>query len=171
MTGIDRRTLLGGLAAAGGAISAQTALAAPAMRNIDELRKEADVACVYHCDFGDAARFSSMISNINNHYSVYEADPFALQIFIVAHNQGVKFFLDSVEGTAWKDSPVPPEMFARIIDSAKNGLKVYLCDITFKKQNISKDKVRPADFIAFVPSGVATVAALQGKGFAYIKVG
>ena len=32
-------------------------------------------------------------------------------------------------------------------------------------------KVKDMPFISFVPSGVATVAALQSKGFAYLKVG
>jgi intracellular sulfur oxidation DsrE/DsrF family protein len=30
---------------------------------------------------------------------------------------------------------------------------------------------KPAPYIRMVPSGVATAAALQGKGFAYLKVG
>ena len=32
-------------------------------------------------------------------------------------------------------------------------------------------KTRKDAFLKFVPSGVATVAELQGKGFAYLKVG
>ena len=32
-------------------------------------------------------------------------------------------------------------------------------------------KAKTDSFLKFVPSGVATVADLQGKGFAYLKVG
>ena len=32
-------------------------------------------------------------------------------------------------------------------------------------------KAKKDSFLKFVPSGVATVAELQAKGFAYIKVG
>jgi len=32
-------------------------------------------------------------------------------------------------------------------------------------------KTRKDKFLKFVPSGVATVAELQAKGFAYLKVG
>jgi uncharacterized protein len=48
---------------------------------------------------------------------------------------------------------------------------VYLCNITFERQKIDRELAQKADFIKFVPSGVATLAALQTKGFAYIKVG
>jgi uncharacterized protein len=36
---------------------------------------------------------------------------------------------------------------------------------------IDPAKTRKDTFLKFVPSGVATVAELQAKGFAYLKVG
>lgn len=172
MTDLDRRRLLGGLALAGGAAaSASSALAAPAMIPLSALKKEADVACLYHCDFGEPPRFVQMLTNIGNHFSAYGSDPFALQLVIVAHGPGVKFFLESLEGTTWRDEAMVPQIFERVSAQAKNGLKVLLCDITFQRLNLDREKVRKADFITFVPSGVATVAALQSKGFAYLKIG
>lgn len=172
MTDIDRRALLGGMVLAGGAMAtAGTALAAPKMLKLDEIKKEADVACLYHCDFGDPPRFVQMMRNISNHYSVYGADPFAVQIAVVAHGPGVKFFLESLEGTQWVDQVMVPKTFEQVQNVAKNGLKVYLCNITFERLKLDREKVRKADFISFVPSGVATVAALQSKGFGYLKVG
>jgi intracellular sulfur oxidation DsrE/DsrF family protein len=53
----------------------------------------------------------------------------------------------------------------------KFGVEGYLCEITYKRQNIDIGKTRKDAFLKFVPSGVATVAELQGKGFAYVKVG
>jgi uncharacterized protein len=50
-------------------------------------------------------------------------------------------------------------------------LKVYLCEITFTRLKIDPGKARQADFIRFVPSGVAAVGALQAKGFGYLKTG
>ena len=47
---------------------------------------------------------------------------------------------------------------------------MHLCEITFKRLNIDPAKARNVSFIDFVPSGVATIAALQSKGFGYIKV-
>ncbi|WP_066720875.1 MULTISPECIES: DsrE family protein [Hyphomicrobiales] len=166
----SRRTIMAA-AAAGLVGMASPAIAAPRELKLADLKKEADVACVYHCDFGDPPRFVQMLTNIANHYSAYGADPFALQLAIVAHGQGVKFFLDSLEETSWRDEVMVPKIFERVEDVAKNGLKVHLCEITFSRLKLDKAKARSAAFISFVPSGVATVAALQSKGFAYMKIG
>jgi intracellular sulfur oxidation DsrE/DsrF family protein len=165
---LDRRALFAGVAAAGAV--ALPAVAQPVMRKLADLKKEADVACLYHCDFGDPPRFVQMIQNISNHYSVY-GNPLDIQLVIVAHGQGVKFFLETLEDTVWKDEAMVPQIFPRVQDVAKNGLQVHLCSITFERLKLDRAKARKADFIGFVPSGVATVAALQSKGFAYLKVG
>lgn len=167
---VSRRTALG-LAAAGVATIASPASAATRELKLTDLRKEADVACLYHCDFGEPQRFVQMLTNIANHYSAYGADPFALQLAIVAHGPGVKFFLSDLEGTSWRDEVMVPKIFERIEDVARNGLKVHLCEITFARLKLDKAKARDADFITFVPSGVATVGALQSKGFGYMKIG
>jgi hypothetical protein len=156
--------------AAGGLVAA-SAHAAPQALSMTDLKKEADVACLYHCDYGEPARFAQTLNNISNHYSAYGADPFGLQLVIVAHSVAVKFFFSTLEGTPWKDETLDPALFERATALAKNGLKVYLCEITFQRLKLDKAKVKDAPFISFVPSGVATVAALQSKGFAYLKVG
>jgi uncharacterized protein len=169
----NRRSVLGGAALAGTAVAAAAvANATPAIMNLKDLKKEADVACLYHCDFGDLARFGQMLNNVANHYSVYGSNPFDVQLAIVTHGPGVKFFMDSLEGSPWKDeaTAIAPTV-ARIDALSKSGLKIYMCDITFTRLNLDRAKARKADFISFVPSGVATVAALQSKGFAYLKVG
>lgn len=171
MTGIDRRHLVGAVVAAGGLMSTRAALAAPSILALADIKKEADVACVYHCDFGDPARFGQMLINISNHYAAGGSSPFDLQLCIVAHGAGVKFFLETLEGTTWADEVTVPKIFERIVPLSKSGLKVYLCDITFERQKLDRDKARKDAFVRFVPSGVATVAALQSKGFAYIKIG
>ncbi|MFC3694641.1 DsrE family protein [Chenggangzhangella methanolivorans] len=171
MNDISRRSLVAGMALGGAALAADTAKAAPTHMSLDDLKKEGEVAALYHCDYGDVARFEQTLNNISNHYSAYNGDPFALQIALIAHGGGIKFFLDSLDGTMWKDEKLPSDLFERANSLSKNGLKVYLCEITFKRNKLDPSRARPADFISFVPSGVATVAALQGKGFAYVKVG
>ena len=166
----SRRTLM--LAAASGVVAAATpVLAAPKQTALADLKKEADVACLYHCDFGEPQRFVQMLQNISNHYSAYGADPFALQLAIVAHGPGVKFFLENLDDTPWREEAMVPKIFERVEDVAKNGLKVHLCEITFSRLKIDRSKARKAGFVGFVPSGVAAVAAMQAKGFAYLKVG
>lgn len=175
MSGIDRRGVLTTLAAmaTSGAALAQTAPAAAVkpVTQLKDLKKEADAACLYHCDFGDPKRFAQMITNIANHFSAYNNDPFALQLAIVAHGPGVKFFLSSLETTAWKDEKDVPPLFESVAALFPFGLKVYLCHITFERLKLDQALARAEKEVVVVPSGVATVGDLQSKGYAYIKIG
>jgi intracellular sulfur oxidation DsrE/DsrF family protein len=162
--------MIGALAASSASL-ATTALAAPALLDLNGIKKETDVACVYHCDFGDPRRFAQMLNNMNNHYSAYEFDAFKLKLVVVAHAAGLKFFLEDLSGTPWEKDTIDPELYKRFTALTKYGAEAYLCQITYKRQNIDMAKTRKDPFLKFVPSGVATVAELQGKGFAYLKVG
>lgn len=171
MTIQTRRDVMRTIALAGGSLAAGAAFAAPDMLKFNNIKKEANVACLYHCDFGDADRFNQMLGNISNHYSVYNADPFEIELVIVAHGSGVKFFLSSFENTPWSNEELPEKHFQRAENLSKNGLRVFLCNITFEKRKIDRELIRKADFLNLVPSGVGAVASLQSKGFAYLKVG
>jgi intracellular sulfur oxidation DsrE/DsrF family protein len=173
MTNIDRRYLLTALAASGAvAASTVSAQAAPKDLNLADMKKEADVSCLYHCDFGDDNRYSALLRNINNHLSVYDFDPLNVKIVIVAHSIGIKYHLKSLAGTPWeKQPPIDPELDKRMDALAKYGVEVYLCKITFQSLKLDVALVKDVPYIKIVPSGVATVAALQSKGFAYLKVG
>ena len=172
MATTSRRRFLGALAVSGATLSAaRIAGAAPGTLKMSDVKKDTDIACLYHCDFGDARRFGQMLTNINNHLSVYEFDPFKVKIVIVAHGAGIKFFLDDLADTSWAKDTIDPELYKRFTGLTKFGVEAYLCEITYKRQNIDKAKTRQDAFLKFVPSGVATVAELQSKGFAYLKVG
>ena len=171
MTQIDRRHLVGGLIVGAGLTVTESTLAQSQKIDISAITKESEAACAYHCDFGDPARIGQMITNINNHLSVYDNDPFKIKIVVVAHGQGIKPFLRDLEGTPWAKDAFAPELFERFAGIAKLGVDIYLCQITFKNNKINPEKARTEPFIKLVPSGVATVAALQSKGFAYVKVG
>src|SRR5581483_4389171 len=165
-----RRHMIGALAASGASL-AGSAIAAPAALDLATVKKEADVACLYHCDFGDPQRFSAMLQNMNNHYSAYDFDAFRLKLVMVIHSAGIKFFLDDLSGTPWEKETIDPELYKRVAAVAKYGAEAYLCQITYKRLKIDPLKTRSDAFLKFVPSGVATVAELQSKGFAYLKVG
>lgn len=173
MSQIDRRHVLGALAAGGATVAAQAAAhAAPTELKLADMTKDTDVACLYHCDFGDDKRYSAMLRNINNHLSVYNFDPFAAKVVIVAHSSGIKYHLKTLAGTPWeKNAPIDPELDKRMKALAQYGVEVYLCKITFERSKLDLGLAKDESYIKLVPSGVATVAALQGKGFAYLKVG
>jgi intracellular sulfur oxidation DsrE/DsrF family protein len=174
MTDIDRRQILAGLAAGAAAVGAQAqAQAQTASRDLDlrQLKKDTDVACLYHCDYGDERRYSDMLRNINNHLSVHDFDPLGTKIVIVAHSVGIKYHLKTLEDTPWATPALDPELDQRMDALARYGVEVYLCKITFERQKLPLSLAKDAPYIKLVPSGVATVAALQAKGFAYLKVG
>lgn len=171
MTGIDRRHIVGGLVVGTSLVAAGSAGAQVQSLELSGLKKDSEIACLYHCDFGDPRRIGQMATNISNHLSVYDADPFKIKIVVVAHGQGVKPFLTDLQGTPWSKDEFPPALFTRFADLAKAGVEVYLCRITFKNNKIDLGKARSDSFIKLVPSGVATVAALQAKGFGYMKIG
>jgi len=108
---------------------------------------------------------------MNNQLSVYEFDTMKVKLVIVTHGAGVQFFLDDLEGTPWASNKVDPDLYKRFIGLTKFGVEAYLCEITFKRNKIDFAKAKKDSFLKFVPSGVATVAELQSKGYAYLKVG
>ncbi|MEJ2624236.1 MAG: DsrE family protein [Pseudolabrys sp.] len=136
-----------------------------------DMKKDTDIACLYHCDYGNDRRYSAMLRNINNHMSAYDFDPFKIKIAIVAHSAGIKYHLKSLEGTPWAKQTIDPELGKRMDALSKYGVEAYLCQITFKSHKISFDQAKDASYIRLVPSGVGTVGQLQAKGYGYLKVG
>jgi len=168
----SRRGIVGALAASGAVLAtSQGARANPTALDLATYKKDTDVACLYHCDFGDPQRFSQMLQNMLNHYSAYEFDNFKLKLVLVAHGAGLKFFLEDRSGTPWERDTIDPELYKRFVGLTKYGTEAFLCQITYKRLKIDPAKTRKDAFLRFVPSGVATVAELQSKGFAYLKVG
>ena len=45
------------MAVSGATLAASRAAAAPDKLDLSSLKKDTDVACLYHCDFGDPARY------------------------------------------------------------------------------------------------------------------
>jgi uncharacterized protein len=171
MPATTRRGVIGALAASGATLATTTLNADPQALDLAAVKKDADIACLYHCDFGDPQRFSQMLQNMLNHYSAYEFDSFKLKLVVVAHGAGLKYFLEDLSGTPWAKETIDPDIYKRFVGLTKYGVEAYLCQITYKRLNIDPAKTRKDAFIKFVPSGVATVAELQAKGFGYIKVG
>src|SRR5262245_17785388 len=110
-----RRGVIGAFAASGATLAATTARANPGELDLDKLKVDTDIACLYHCDFGDPQRFSQLLQNMLNHYSAYEFDSFKLKLVIVAHAAGIKFFLVDRAGTPWEKDTIDPEIYQRFV--------------------------------------------------------
>ena len=120
-----RRKFIGALAVSGATLAASRANAAPVNFDLAGMKKNTDFACLYHCDFGDPDRFSQMLTNMNNHLSVYEFDPMRIKLVIVAHGAGIKFFLEDLSGTVWeKDKDkISEDLYKRVVGLSKFGVE------------------------------------------------
>jgi len=151
-----------GALAASGATLASTALAVPDTLDLATVKKDTDVACLYHCDFGDPQRFSAMLQNMNNHYSAYAFDSFKLELVMVVHSAGIKFFLDDLSGTPWEKETIDPDIYKRFVGLTKYGVRFTptfqffpespegLAQLAPEKREVARAPgyLRPDDFLA-----------------------
>ena len=133
-----------------------------------------DVAkVVYHADFSDPRRFSSMLTSINNMVTFYQNElvEYDVRIDVVAH--GIRFLTDDkLENTPFAADAALEERRANLqgrltsLNSVQD-VKLELCDITRSQIELPEDKLYKG--VEKVPSGVVHIAELQNQGFAYIK--
>jgi len=114
---------------------------------------------VYHINYDDEKQLGAALRNVNNHIKAVGADK--LDIKVVMHGKGV---------TLLKIANTDLDMQQKVIGLKKDGVKFNVCNNTLvgKKIDYKNDlfDVSKEDIVA---SGVAEVAALQKKGYAYIK--
>lgn len=130
---------------------------------------------VYHADFGDPRRFSSMLTSINNMVMHYNDAFIDYDVRIVLLSHGIRFVTDDplhntpfAEDTALKAQR--DNLRGRLMTLATlHNVKLELCDITRTQLGLDKGKLYTP--VALVPSGVVRIAQLQNQdAFAYIKV-
>lgn len=147
----------------------KVAEASPPRVKMEDIKKEAQLGVIYHCDFPQEARFKAMLGNIRNHMSVYDNDPFKIKIVVVAHGAGVKFFMKDLTGSPWEAEGIKvDELYQMEKDLLAYGVDFYICNITLQRLRLDANKLH--EFTKIVPSGVGAIGHLQSKGFAYIKV-
>ncbi|RMH79435.1 MAG: hypothetical protein D6674_08035 [Acidobacteria bacterium] len=151
-------------------IVGKIANASPQRLKMEEVKKEASIGVVYHCDFPQVDRFTTMLRNISNHLSVYNNDPFKIKIAVVAHGPGVKFFMKDLTGSPWEKEQLNiEELYRAERDLTVYGVDFYICDITLRRLKLDPNKLH--EFTKIVPSGVGMIGHLQAvERFAYIKV-
>lgn len=159
----------GTLALAGAVLIAGLMLAAPKAAGAAEAR------VVYHADFADPRRFSSMLTSINNmvmHYNDNFID-YDVRIVFVAH--GIRFVTDNaLAGTPFEEDARLREdrdsLRGRLLAlNELHNVRLELCEITQNAVGLASEEVYAA--VEFIPSGVVRIAELQNnEGFAYIKV-
>jgi uncharacterized protein len=173
MSPIARCTLpavsLGSFGMAALLLLASLALAAPNAAGAAEAR------VVYHADFADPRRFSSMLSSINNMVMFYDDNfvDYDIRIVFVAH--GIRFVTDdALAGTPFEEDERLREdrdtLRGRMLAlNELHNVRLELCELTQNWVGLPSEQVYEA--VEFIPSGVVRIAELQNnEGFAYIKV-
>ena len=160
---------LGSLGLAALLLMAGLLLVAPKAVGADEAR------VVYHADFADPRRFSSMLTSIHNMVMHYDDNfiDYDVRIVFVAH--GIRFVTDdALAGTPFEEDDRLREdrdsLRGRLLSlNSLHNVRLELCEVTRAAIQLGEDEVY--DAVDFVPSGVVRIAELQNnEGFAYIKV-
>lgn len=114
---------------------------------------------VYHINYDDPKGLKAAVGNIQNHINaVGKAN---LDLRVVLHGNGVALLVLAKEDLVMQEK----------IDSLKGqGVKFNVCNNTLqgRKMNYQRDLFGVGEK-DIVPSGVAEIAALQAKGYVYIK--
>jgi intracellular sulfur oxidation DsrE/DsrF family protein len=114
---------------------------------------------VYHLNSKDIETQKDVLRNAQNHINATGKDKTDLRI--VMHAGGVQLMKNAL-----KD----PEMKSSIDNLKLQGVSFNICAKTLERGKIDYKKdlydVKQSDL---VPSGVAEIAILQSKGFAYVK--
>lgn len=129
---------------------------------------------VYHADYADPVRLSSMLTSIFNMVTTYENEFMEYDIRIVFLSQGIRFLTtDRLKGTPFevddKTAEIRKELITRLttLHNMQN-INLSLCNITREAINLDKEKLIPG--VTLVTSGVVEIAKLQSQGFSYLKV-
>jgi intracellular sulfur oxidation DsrE/DsrF family protein len=114
---------------------------------------------VYHINYDDQKRLNATLRNIQNHINAVGKEN--LDLRVVLHGKGVTLLVYAKEDLVLQEQ----------IDKLKaQGIKFNICENTLRgrKLDYKKDlfEVTEQDI---VPSGVAEIAALQAKGYVYLK--
>ena len=114
---------------------------------------------VYHINYGDEALLNAALGNAKNHIAAVGKDKIDMKI--VMHGNGVDLL---------KIANTNLDMQQKVINLKKDGVDFAVCKNTLTGKKISyKNDLFDVSESDIVPSGVAEVAILQSKGYAYIK--
>lgn len=114
---------------------------------------------VYHINYGDETLLNAALGNAKNHIAAVGKDKIDMKI--VMHGNGLDLL---------KIANNNLDMQQKVINLKKDGVDFAVCKNTLTGKKIDyKNDLFDVSESDIVPSGVAEVAILQSKGYAYIK--
>lgn len=124
---------------------------------------------VYHINYYGAKQQQGALRNVQNHINAIGAEN--LDLKIVMHGNGLSLLMepDALGSNKMKEGNANDTMKARISSLKEQGIEFKVCANTLRGRKVSTDSLYDFSKADIVPSGVAELAILQGKGYAYIK--
>ncbi len=114
---------------------------------------------VYHLNSDDAKHHMAFMQNVQNHINAVGKEN--LDLRVVMHGPGI-----SLLQNAKKNEDVK----SRVDNLKLQGISFNVCANTLKGKKVNhKTDMYDVSDKDIVPSGVAEIAILQGKGYAYVK--
>jgi intracellular sulfur oxidation DsrE/DsrF family protein len=114
---------------------------------------------VYHVNGDDEKQLKATLANIQNHINAVGKEN--LDLRVVMHGNGVALL---------QKANTDPDMQSKVINLKKQGIHFNVCANTLKGKKINyKNDMFDVSEQDIVPSGVAEIAALQAKGYSYVK--
>ena len=114
---------------------------------------------VYHLNSDDTKHHMAFMKNIQNHINAVGKEN--LDLRVVMHGPGI-----SLLQSAKKNEDVK----SRVDNLKLQGISFNVCANTLKGKKVNhKTDMYDVSDKDIVPSGVAEIAILQGKGYAYVK--
>jgi intracellular sulfur oxidation DsrE/DsrF family protein len=148
---------------------------APASAPAASAAAEQKARVVYHADFADPRRFSSMLTSINFMVTHYTNEMLDFDVRVVFNSHGIRFLTDDpLTGTPFAaDAALVQQrdnLRGRLLAlNQVHRVKLELCEITRAQVNLDHARLYPG--VELVPSGVVRIAQLQNElGFAYLKI-
>lgn len=114
---------------------------------------------VYHINYDDEKQLKAALGNIQNHINAVGKEN--LDLRVVMHGNGLALL---------QKANSDPDMQSKVINLKKQGIHFNVCANTLKGRKINyKNDLYDVSEQDIVPSGVAEIAALQQKGYTYVK--
>ena len=122
---------------------------------------------VYHVNYDDTKQLNAALGNIKNHINAVckqgDTTPCSekLDLKVVMHGDGLGLL---------KQANTDLDMQQKVISLKKQGVGFQVCNNTLVGRKINyKNDLFDVSEKDIVPSGVAELAILQQKGYAYVK--
>ena len=126
---------------------------------------------VYQVNENNKHKFLAVLKNMLNQQAAVGKD--WLTLAVVVHGDGIKLLQDAQAEAEPADATQPKDyqktLRQRIDLLRKSGVRFLVCNETLKGHDLDWHSLYQVQEADIVPSGVAEVAYLQQKGYAYLK--